>query len=98
MAQENIDLKPNSTNKGKMGGLVFGNVLGGLFNNADTFASIFSQDYRDNQLAIASQENQAYANALAVQNSQKNNKPNYIMYIAIAVVVLLAIYLLKSKK
>ena len=94
------DLTPPKNNnpnkiKGVLGGL--GNFFGSAFENVDDIAGVFSSDYQNYQLQLAQTQGEAYANALALQNGQKRNQPNYTLYIAIAVVVLLAIYLLTRR-
>ena len=77
--------------------LIIPQLLGGALSNADTLAGIFSSDYRDDQIELAQQQNQATANNLALQ-SQQRQTPNYTMFIVIGIAILVAIYFFTRKK
>tara|TARA_R110002126_G_scaffold289552_2_gene444698 strand:- start:1028 stop:1279 length:252 start_codon:yes stop_codon:yes gene_type:complete len=81
------------------GGLVLGQLIPGVLDNFGNIAAVFSNNIREDNIALAQAQSEGYASALALQNAQKDQKkPNYTNYIIIGVVVLVVIYLLKRKK
>ena len=71
--------------------------IASAINGVGNISEQFNTGYQENQLAIAN-ANAAAAKAIAAGNSNQK-KPNYLMYAAIAfVVILVVVFILKNRK
>ena len=76
-----------------------GNLVSGVLSNVPGVVGAFSDDYRDDQIALAQAQGDSAANLLALQQANnQRTQPNYTLYIIIAIVVIVAIYLFTRKK
>lgn len=80
-------------------GTILAGALPGVLNSLPDLAGVFSNDYREDQIALAQAQAQGYASVLEMQRAQtEQTKPNYTLYAVVGLCVLVAFYFFVIKK